>query len=602
MENSVQPQYHLQPFKVIAGDSGSSKLELKSQETLINWNNQIILGNCLNVLKQIPDHQVDLVITSPPYADSRSKTYGGIHPEEYVNWFLPISAEIKRVLKFNGTFILNIKEKVVNGERHNYVIKLILELQKQGWLWTEEYIWHKKNSYPGKWPNRFRDAWERCLQFNQQKKFKMYQEQVMVPMGDWAKNRLKNLSEVDQIRDNSKVESGFGKNVSNWVGRTMVYPANVLHLATECGNKNHSAAFPKSLPSWFIKLFTEPNDLVLDPFVGSGTTCIAAKELGRNYLGIEIKEDYCNLALSNLDKTVFNVQNQDSVIETISTDSINSNITNSTITQKNYQIYNDYLINHVLSPFYNKRFEKLNNLKLKDILKRKNPYLFKAKNIELAGDFVKSIVDAFLSSQEETIFGHLLESFAIYISETLYGGFKSTLNSVDLEFERGRNYYIVGIKSGINWGNSDQINRMKDNFKKAKNRLREEGKTCDIIAVNGCIYGKDKNPLKTDQDPDKTYYKYAGQDFWNFIAEDDNLYQQMIVPIDIEAQKKDESFKTIYSSKINQMTQEFMQNFMKDNQIDWVKLVDYVSKREENPLDPAIEQLSLDLELGDSET
>jgi DNA modification methylase len=602
MEDSVQPQYHLQPFNVITGDSGYSKLELKSQEIPVNWNNQIIWGNCLNVLKQLPDNQVDLVVTSPPYADSRSKTYGGIHPEEYVNWFLPISAEIKRVLKFEGTFILNIKEKVVNGERHHYVIKLILELQKQGWLWTEEYIWHKKNSYPGKWPNRFRDAWERCLQFNQQKKFKMYQEQVMVPMGDWAKTRLKNLSEVDQIRDNSKVESGFGKNVSNWVGKTMVYPANVLHLATECGNKNHSAAFPKSLPSWFIKLFTEPNDLVLDPFVGSGTTCIAAKELGRSYLGIEVQEDYFNLALSNLDKTVFNLQNQDSVIETISKDSINSNITNSTMSQKNYQIYNDYLINQVLNPFYNKRFEKLNNLKLKDILKRKNPYLFKAKNIELAGDFVKSIVDAFLSSQEETIFGHLLEGFAIYISETLYGGFKSTLNSVDLEFQRERNYYIVGIKSGTNWGNSDQINRMKDNFKKAKAKLREQGKTCDIIAVNGCIYGKDKKPLKTDQDPDKTYYKYAGQDFWNFISEDDSLYQQMIVPIDIEAQKKDEIFKTIYSSKINQMTQEFMRDFMKDNQIDWVKLVDYVSKREEKCFAPDIEQLSLDLELGDSET
>ncbi|VXD21931.1 DNA methylase N-4/N-6 domain protein [Planktothrix serta PCC 8927] len=605
MQDSVQPEYHLQTFNVIAGDSGYSKLELKSQEIPVNWNNQIILGNCLNVLKQIPDNQVDLVVTSPPYADSRSKTYGGIHPDEYVNWFLPISAEIKRVLKLNGTFILNIKEKVVNGERHNYVIKLILELQKQGWLWTEEYIWHKKNSYPGKWPNRFRDAWERCLQFNQQKKFKMYQEQVMVPMGDWAKTRLQNLSETDQIRDNSKVESGFGKNVSNWLGKTRVYPANVLHLATECGNKNHSAAFPKSLPSWFIKLFTEPNDLVLDPFVGSGTTCIAAKELGRSYLGIEIQEDYFNLALSNLDKTEFNLQNQDSVIETVSTDSllsIDANITNLTMSQKNYQIYNDYLINQVLTPFYNKRFEKLNNLKLKDILKRKNPYLFKAKNIELAGDFVKSIVDAFLSSQEETIFGHLLEGFAIYISETLYSGFKSTLNSVDLEFEREGNYYIVGIKSGINWGNSDQINRMKDNFKKAKARLRDQGKTCDIIAVNGCIYGKDKNPLKTDQDPDKTYYKYAGQDFWNFISEDDSLYQQMIVPIDIEAQKKDEIFKTIYSSKINQMTQEFMRDFMKDNQIDWVKLVDYVSKREKTHLDPAIEQLSLDLELGDSET
>ncbi|MEY3328691.1 MAG: hypothetical protein RLZZ115_1574 [Cyanobacteriota bacterium] len=174
-------------------------------------------------MQKIPSNIVDLIVTSPPYADSRKKTYGGINPDDYVQWFLPISKQLYRVLKEDGTFIINIKEKVVNGERHNYVIKLILEMQQQGWLWTEEYIWHKKNSYPGKWPNRFRDAWERCLQFNKQKKFKMYQERVMVPMGDWAKTRLKNLSEIDQIRDNSKVESGFGKNVSNWLGRTMVY-------------------------------------------------------------------------------------------------------------------------------------------------------------------------------------------------------------------------------------------------------------------------------------------------------------------------------------------------------------------------------------------
>ena len=196
-------------------------------------------------------------------------------------------------LKNDGTFILNIKEKVQNGERSTYVLELILEMKKQGWLWTEEFIWHKKNCYPGKWPNRFRDAWERLLQFNKAKKFNMYQEAVMVPMGDWAKNRLKNLSEVDKIRDNSKVGSGFGKNISNWLERDMAYPTNVLHLATECGNKNHSAAFPESLPEWFIKLFTQEYDTVLDPFMGSGTTVFVANRMNRHAIGIDIVDEYC---------------------------------------------------------------------------------------------------------------------------------------------------------------------------------------------------------------------------------------------------------------------------------------------------------------------
>ncbi|MDX1992120.1 MAG: site-specific DNA-methyltransferase [bacterium] len=260
------------------------------------WRNRLLEGDCLTLLPQLPTESVDLIVTSPPYADSRSKTYGGVHPDQYVEWFLPISAELKRVLKPTGTFILNIKEKVVEGERHTYVLELILAMRQQGWLWTEEFMWHKKNCYPGKWPNRFRDAWERCLQFNKQKKFAMYQESVMVPMGDWAKSRLRNLSETDQRRDESKVQSGFGKNVSNWVGRALAYPTNVLHLATETGNKNHSAAFPLELPRWFIKLFSQEGDLVLDPFMGSGTTAVAAQQLGRDYLGIEIKPDYFQLA------------------------------------------------------------------------------------------------------------------------------------------------------------------------------------------------------------------------------------------------------------------------------------------------------------------
>lgn len=255
-------------------------------------NANIIYGDCAEQLKKLPDDSVDLIVTSPPYADQRKTSYGGIAVNQYVEWFLPITKELLRVLKPTGTFILNIKEKVQNGERSTYVLELILEMRKQGWFWTEEFIWHKKNCYPGKWPNRFRDAWERLLQFNKTRQFNMYQETVMVPTGDWAKTRLRNLSETDKTRDNSKVGSGFGKNISNWEGREMAYPTNVLHLATECGNKNHSAAFPEALPEWFIKLFTKEGDMVLDPFAGSGTTLIVAQRMHRNSIGIEIKLDY----------------------------------------------------------------------------------------------------------------------------------------------------------------------------------------------------------------------------------------------------------------------------------------------------------------------
>ncbi|OAV75692.1 Modification methylase PvuII [Bacteroidales bacterium Barb7] len=249
-------------------------------------------GDSAVQLKQIPDNSVDLIVTSPPYADQRKTTYGGISTDKYVEWFLPISKELLRVLKPTGTFILNIKEKVQDGERSTYVMELILELRQQGWLWTEEFIWHKKNCYPGKWPNRFRDAWERLLQFNKSKKFCMYQEDVMVPTGDWAKARLRKLSKTDMERDNSKVGNGFGKNISNWLDRDKAYPTNVLHLATECNNKNHSAAFPEELPAWFIRLFTREGDTVLDPFTGSGTTNFVAQRMNRNSIGIEIKEEY----------------------------------------------------------------------------------------------------------------------------------------------------------------------------------------------------------------------------------------------------------------------------------------------------------------------
>lgn len=263
--------------------------------------NNIFLGDSKELLKIIPDNSVDLIVTSPPYADQRRSTYGGIHHDKYVEWFLPISEQLLRVLNPKGTFVLNIKEKVVDGERSTYVMELIIAMRKQGWLWTEEFIWHKKNSFPGKWPNRFRDSWERLLQFNKRKDFNMYQDQVKIPIGDWSKVRLKNLSETDKRRDNAKNGSGFGKNISNWLGKETVYPSNVLHLATECNNKNHSAAFPEELPEWFIKLFTKEYDTVLDPFMGSGTTLIVANRMKRNSIGIEIVPEYFEMVRKQID-------------------------------------------------------------------------------------------------------------------------------------------------------------------------------------------------------------------------------------------------------------------------------------------------------------
>jgi DNA modification methylase len=256
------------------------------------------------------------VITSPPYSDRRKSTYGAVHPDKYVEWFLPISEQLYRVLKPTGSLILNIKEHVRGGERETYVLELILALKKQGWLWTEEYCWYKKNSYPGKWPNRFRDSWERCLHFTKNKKFKMYQDAVKVPIGDWAQSRFKSMTENDFIRHVSRTNSKFGRNVSHWLSKRKVYPHNVLvfekehyvepttviNFATECSNRNHSAVFPIELPSWFIRLFTKKGDTVLDPFVGIGTTAMAALLLGRRYIGIEASPEYVREATTNIEE------------------------------------------------------------------------------------------------------------------------------------------------------------------------------------------------------------------------------------------------------------------------------------------------------------
>lgn len=271
--------------------------------------NLIYHGDCsekLQDLTMFPDNSVNLIVTSPPYADKRKGSYEGKHPNDYNDWFLKISEQLKRILKEDGSFILNIKEHPKGGEREIYVLELILELRKQGWFWIEEYCWYKKNSFPGKWSNRFRDSWERCYHFTKNKKFKMFQNEVKVPIGDWAAKRFKSMSENDFIRHASGNNGHLGRNVSNWLDKQKVNPHNVLvfeeehyprysnliELATECSNKRHSAVFPIELPSWFIVLFSKEGDIILDPFMGSGTTALASILLKRQYIGIEQKIEY----------------------------------------------------------------------------------------------------------------------------------------------------------------------------------------------------------------------------------------------------------------------------------------------------------------------
>lgn len=241
---------------------------------------------------------------------------------------------------------------------------------------------------------------------------------------------------------------------------------------------------------------------------------------------------------------------------------------------------NTFVENNIGS-FHGKRLERLKQLRLNDVIHRKNPYLFKAKNILTAQDFVKSILDAHLSSQEETIFGEFLECLAIFVCNKVHGGKKSSAEGVDLEFEKDDTRYLVSIKSGPNWGNSGQIQRMLDNFKKAKRILStNDPKTRKVVFVNTCCYGRDNNPDKGE------YLKLCGQRFWHFISDDEYLYKDVIEPLGYKAKEKNELFFQSYAQILNRFTSEFINDFCSDGIIDWKRIVEFNSSK--NP--PSIQK------------
>jgi len=270
---------------------------------------RIICGDSRLELAQYKG-KVDLIVTSPPYADARRNHYDSIHPDRFKEWFLTFHQPFYDALKPEGSLVINIKDKVVDGVRHRYVWHTIEALCQKGWFAIDDYIWRKPNPMPGFWPTRLRDGWEYCFHLSKSKRPYINQDAIRVPVGDWVTSRLAKLGENDLSRHNSANKSGFGRDLSRWVGKQTVLPPNVI-LPAETNvfsaalvgkNKGHPAVFPVDLPAFFIKMLSPAGVLVIDPFGGSGTTGIAALSLSRHCVLIDNNQVYCKVAKERLIK------------------------------------------------------------------------------------------------------------------------------------------------------------------------------------------------------------------------------------------------------------------------------------------------------------
>lgn len=267
--------------------------------------NEIHNENCLDTMARMPDNYIDLVVTSPPYADARKATYGGVHPDRYIEWFKPIAKEIYRVLKPSGSFILNIGDNTVDGETHLYTFELPIVLKRElGFLFIDPLIWHKKNPAPGKFKNRFKDGWEFCFHFTKTLDIKFNPKEVATPTK--PKSIARDKREKNETQTKSGTGSGFTKKGrrernnnsgigtidENFTGLEMALPSNVLYFNGETSNVGHPAAYPTDIPYFFIKAYTDENDLVYEPFSGSGTTAEVCLRTGRRFIASEIKQEY----------------------------------------------------------------------------------------------------------------------------------------------------------------------------------------------------------------------------------------------------------------------------------------------------------------------
>lgn len=241
----------------------------------------------------------------------------------------------------------------------------------------------------------------------------------------------------------------------------------------------------------------------------------------------------------------------------------------------NLKDVSQYVENNI-GEFHQKRLDKVKSIKLKEVIKSKNPYLFKAKNVTTANEIVEGILDAFLSSSEEGLFGNWLEKLAIYINDSVYQGRKAGIDGIDLDFDKDGQRFLVAIKSGPNWANGSQLNKLVDQFNTARKRLATSGSKLNIVCVNGCCYGKSNE--KTEYKSKGNYHKICGKRFWELISGEVELYTKLIEPLGYEAEIKNQEFNESYGSLKSRLTMEFLQDFCKESgEIDWDKLVRFNS-------------------------
>ena len=255
---------------------------------------ELLQGDCLERMKEIESGSVDMVLTSPPYAMQRKSTYGGIPEAEYVEWFKPIALEIKRVLADTGSFFLNIKPHCKDGERALYVMKLVMALKEDvGFRFTDEFTWTKLG-VPGKFNGRFKNAFEPVYHFTKKKGFTHNPYAVATEAKDVSKARYKR-----KACGESKNGSGFA-GMRKKIESNLALPSNHLHVPQKSNQhtvqSKHSAVYPVELCDFFIKAFSNEDDFVVDPFMGSGTTGVACKSLNRHFIGIELDEQYFKIA------------------------------------------------------------------------------------------------------------------------------------------------------------------------------------------------------------------------------------------------------------------------------------------------------------------